>query len=1027
MIIGSHRRTIVWMFAVLLALSSADRSWGQGGDVTGPRSADDAAAPVGKDDANLPPPVVDDGIRRWTTDWSFEDIDVANLLSRLASIGIQIPIIADGDVTVGFAVGVPIAHVNDGQVYRLRGRLSSRRLQLENLLLEDFSADIVYDNGVLRLDRIRGRWTDAASDEEPGRFSGNGSLAILPRGKAVVRIHADDLTIGPLYDLITAANREDAGVPVTGTVTGDIDWAAPIDSLVDIATWTATSNLRVRKLKSGESMPLSINTGDLTVRDGIVAVPQLRVTSDADASVGFDGAAQVELVGRRRFEFQVRGNDVPMQALSMMAAQAGMVSQQAVAGKLDLDLRGNGQWASKSWSVRGRVGTPRLEVFRQNVGLIEHELMFDQQRFSLDPIHTDTPNAKMLIRRIAADYSFTDQGIEVSKLSAEVFGGRASGNVAVPFGDEGDWNADLVWEGIQPKINLAALLPFGVPKTWTSASALTSGAIQWNVPAAAIMQPARHRGTAKLSAADIRLGSGSIGQVDLAIQAGDGTIRLNGDGKLFGGAFSVETKSDVDANDDWSSWLRKVPVGQISIRSAKVDQLIPVLRPDDPRRYRGTVSAVANIHPSALAFDAAQTVDAAAAAGRNDTDNNIGDNNIGDGDRANLTLQMSASDLAVDGRTVSRGGKAELQIVDGVLVIRRASAAYGGGRLIASGRWPLGQEAAKSGRRTLQFTFSGVDAQTGLMLVAPSIADRVGGAVSGSLTVAGDQDYRIRGSITVRESSLFTVSAGSVNAGVNGSLSSDFGRWNLRLRSISGNLAGGEIRGEADLSSSTALSGTFDLDSRWSVRRVDFGTLIATTGTTTSLAHGRITGAMSVAGRRIRSVSDLNGNFTASLAQTQASAVPGLLKANQFLGALSLTNTQFDTGTLKGTIGRGAVQVEEFSLRADRVRVFAQGRIGIADWRMDLDAVIATGLLDGDSAKIAALAAQLAVEAFIPVGLIVEINRMFSNRTLFLGVTGPASDPQVRLKPIETIRQAAVRFLVREAMVLVSAGTRIAN
>ncbi len=942
------------------------------------------------------PKPVDAEPSRWNTNWTFDDIDVGKLFSRLEFIGIEIPIEADGDVSVGFAVGVPIATPGDAKLYRLRGRVSAKRLRVEELLLEDFTADVIYDDGVLKLRDVKGRWTDVAraSNDQQGDFVGGAELALVPRGDIHFDLKTRSLSLAPLYDVIVAAtNRADATV-IAGTLSGDIHFTSPLDTVKDPKTWNAKSDLTLSGFKVGDSLPLSVKTGPVIIDAGRLTVQDASMTSPLAPELLLNVAVQAELVDRGRFQFQLRGNDLPLAELSSYATTSSTSSTPAIAaGKLDIDASGQGELATMKWQINGRISSPELKLFGQNLGLIEHRIDFHDRSLTLAPLHPETSDAEMIVRDVVAEYQITDSAINVEKLNANIFGGALRGRVNVPREANGQYEFDLQWNDIHPVLNAARLLPFDRGGAEIKVSASTSGRVDWTVPARSWTRPDAHRGSVEIKLTDISVGKASVGEGEINLEANDETIKLTGDGKLFGGTFSVETTSSVQTDDTWSTLLRRIPSGSIKVDSAKLSQLAPLVRPDDGRRYAGAASAKVLLSPT----DAGQA-----------------DNQV--------VVEFGVDGLGINGRTLSRGIDGKVRLVGNSVIIDRASGVYAGGRIHANGRWSLG-----NGTRSVQVRFSGINASDAVLPVSETLAQRIAGDLSGIITVDGEQSYRIGGTIAARDSGLFSVATGSVHASVNGSFSSNLDRWQLKLASISGELAGGEIYGDANLSSSTGLADAFDLESRWNVRRVNFGRLISEAGVTTSLANGRITGSMSLDGKRIRGVADLTGRFAAELGQTDASAVPGLMKANRFLGAISLVETQFDRGEVNGTIGRGAFQINEFWLRSSQVRVFAEGRIGIADMRMDIDAVIATGLLELDNAKIIALAAQLAIESFIPIAAIVEINRLFSNRTVYFNVTGPASDPRLQLKPIETLRRGAARFLVREAMVLITTGTRVNN
>lgn len=938
---------------------------------------------VSAQDAPPAPAAKDPG---WTTNWSFNNVDIGQLFSRLEWIGIDVPIDAEGRVSVRLEVTVPTTNLSDARAYRLRGRIASAGLRIEAMDVQRFAANVTYDDGVFDLSDVQGRWSDARSaDDQGGSFAGSARLAVVPRGDAEIQLETDSLPIGPLYDLVLGLGSGTDPTPIRGRVTGTIDVTAPLDSITDVAGWNASANLNVANLQSGDSLPLAIATGPVTIQDGIVTAADVRVTSPDADDVRLAASAKIQLAGRQRFAIAVRGNDVPLGTLSQLVASQTGLSNLAD-GKLDIDLSGQGELASRTWNVTGRVASPSLSVMSQNLGLIEHRIEFDADHLALIPLSESSPSEAMRIETVRLEYAIGDDAIDFRNLSAGVFGGSLTGRASIPTGDAGTYDIDVAWNDVSPVIDLQPFLPAGVPASRMKLTAATSGSIDWNVPVGQLNVPASHTGTANISLEQLTLGDAAIAGGEVTLSAADASIRLAGQGNVLGGKFTIDTTSATQAGDDWSSWLKRFPIGTISVESVDLGQAAAVIVPRSPRRIRGKASASIVLTPD-------------------------------DEPGADVLVNFKLTSLAVDGRSLSRGIDGKIRLVDGVVLIDRASGAYGGGRIYATGRWRW-----DDGDKRVQLRFSGINAADGLMPISMAVADRVTGMVSGNLSIAGKTDLRLRGVVTARDSSLYSIATGTVDSGVTGRYNLENGRWNVKLGSIAGELAGGQIGGMAEISSVPGLSGAFNLESRFRVNRVDFGRLLGQSGVTTSLASGKVAGDLTLGGRRIRGVADLSGQFAAELSQTQASAIPGLLKANRFLGVVSLVGTRFERGKVVGRIGAGALQIQEFSLASDRVRVFADGRVGIADLRMDMDAVISTGSLEDDNARLLAFAAQLAIESALPITTLVEINRLVSNRTVHFDVTGPATNPNVKLDSAQTIREEAGRFLIREALVLAAGG-----
>ncbi len=956
----------------------------------------------GRDAAVAPQPPQQ---RYWTTNWSFQDVDVQNLLARLNSIGLEIPVDAEGDVSVAFTVSVPWTSLRDGKAYRFQGRIRSKRLRLEHLLLEDFDADVTYRDGVLNLADVQGRWTDnrqldpsvglpvADSDNDSGQataptggsFKGNASVEVLPRGDFQATLQADSLPIGPLHDLLLSVNKQADARAVGGIVSGDLQFRAPVDQLREVTRWTVDADLQIDDFGYDGAVPLSADTGRIRIRDGIIHLDEVHVTSSAAPDIRIDLAAQLELIDRRRFQFRIRANDAPLETFSEIAVPGGSLAR----GKLDLDAEGRGELGSGAsatpvWDISGRVGSPMLSVLGQPLGLLEHQFRFDQQQLEFVAIDTDTGAEReaMLLKQFSAQYRLEPDVLEMSDLSARLFGGTLRGDAVLARKPSGEHQFHLTWQDLQPVFRTGLWFPADVELT-----AITSGDVQWTVAADAMDRPASHRGVARLRVAELSIGEAKVGDVQMEVRAGGETIQLQGEGTLFGGGFRVETSSDVVGEDSWQTLLSRPPTLHVNAEAMDLGAVVRVLQPDARRRWDGKLSAKVDFLPDAAMPATFQP-----------------------------KLIVSASALTVDGQRLSRRFDAQLKLRGNEIAIERAHGTFAGGRFAADGRWSLG-----TGPGQVQVRISGIDASKALMFLSATAADRADGKVSGSFSVANGERLRIRGAITSRESYFFAVPTGDVNSGLVASVSRDLRRWEVRLPSIHGQLAGGRITGDAKLSSSSLRPGSMDLASHWKARKVDFGELLASVGSSSRIAHGRLTGSLSLGGQGIRSVDDLAGRFDAGLNATQASAVPGLLGADRYLGIITLGGTQFDEGYIQGVIGGGAANINEFWLRADRVRVWADGMVRLVDVRMDLDVVISTGSFGIGNANLLVFMSQLAIQSVLPVATLLEISRLLSNRTIHLDIRGPLSDPRTRIKPVETIREEAARFLLRELLVAATA------
>ena len=303
------------------------------------------------------------------------------------------------------------------------------------------------------------------------------------------------------------------------------------------------------------------------------------------------------------------------------------------------------------------------------------------------------------------------------------------------------------------------------------------------------------------------------------------------------------------------------------------------------------------------------------------------------------------------------------------------------------------------------------------------IANDYEGRVSATTTLAGYQEsIRVRGSCNGSKLMLYGLLLGKAHSSLVADANVARQSWSVQFPSVRSSQGGGQVEGELALASTRTGGRGVDLTSRWRTRRVDFSRLSKQIGKSTSLASGEITGDLTLSGKSIRGLDDLNGRFDFALGQTRGAAIPGLLGVSGLLGPVSLVNQTFDVGEVKGLIGRGAITVDEFWLGSDTALVQADGKVFLRSGRMDLNALIATGDYGDVAANFAEMTQQYAFRSVLPGSAILGISDLLLDRTLVVRVIGTLQDPIVRIQPVQTFREEAARFLLREGQRLILAG-----
>jgi translocation and assembly module TamB len=342
------------------------------------------------------------------------------------------------------------------------------------------------------------------------------------------------------------------------------------------------------------------------------------------------------------------------------------------------------------------------------------------------------------------------------------------------------------------------------------------------------------------------------------------------------------------------------------------------------------------------------------------------------------------------------------------LEMMNADAAIAGGSLTASGY------AFLDPRRRGMFRITIGNADVAQLLAPwPRPGAQIRGVIDAQVEgfFGGGRPVVVTGTVAMSRGRAGGIELDSVRVPLHGTIDPTSGRGTFELHGITGQIAHGRVTGDFDL----ALANGIGLNGRGKFAGIDLRTLLQESGNTSRLASGKITGKYTLGGRNIRSSNDLTGTLDATLRDTQAMSLPIFQRALPYLTGGVSGSTTFDDGTVRGSLARGVMRVDRFSLSSGSAQIFAQGNVTLAG-RLDLNVTVNTGQLNVPRRTLSLLASRILLVAAPPIGLLVNITQFLSNQVINLEVTGTVRSPTIRIRPLNLLGQEAAQFFLLQAL-----------
>ncbi len=371
------------------------------------------------------------------------------------------------------------------------------------------------------------------------------------------------------------------------------------------------------------------------------------------------------------------------------------------------------------------------------------------------------------------------------------------------------------------------------------------------------------------------------------------------------------------------------------------------------------------------------------------------------------TGTISLENVRWDGQEIASQATAQIALTPEEIAIRDIAATIGNGSV--RGQYTANRNT--DGNGSFRLTASRVNARR-LFAPWPNAAREVEGTIDADIRgQLGAARWNGTAVLTTQRARIAGVPLRVPRLPLDWTFAPESTRGRFQLRESSIEVARGRVTGRATVDWGRSVNVAAEarlasLDTRLLLKA-------ASRGPTT--ASGQLSGNLKLAGRNVRSFSDLDGRFTGELDDVQALRLPVLQSLQGYLDVQQLGSSRFDSSEVKLRLARGVIQVDRLAFANRGVQVLVEGQV-TPRGRLDLDVTAHVGQFEADPALQRLLsAAGLFALPTAPVAVLAEANRVLADRLIFLHVGGTVRRPTTRLRAAPMLQQEIVQFFLNQA------------
>jgi hypothetical protein len=898
-------------------------------------------------------------------DLNLQNVDLAQLVQKLK---LNLPYAVTGRLTFQVHASIPINTAGDLKAYRLRGTAKLPSFNVAGLAMTNVETKVRYAEGVLDLDNLKGEMPDPKDAKTMGKFTGDARVQVVPRGDLQATVKLDRVPLATLLSPLLGAKPQAAllgakqqAALITSILSGTVQGRAPLMNLSDPASWRGVANLTAPEAEI-YGVPLRNAVAGLVVDETRARLTSFKADLEGAA---LTGGGEMQLKGA--YPFKVEAHLGRGELTTLHRLPSAFRPPFELKGHTQLDGTATGTLTPFQIDTTGKLRATDLVV----------------EGFTMD--------------NLSFRWSRDKDDLKLDAIKADLYGGEVTGTARLPLTATAPGSGDLRIRNLDVKAMGKALPAFPV-----RLEGKVSGTVKGTLAAAEGERPRTWTSDVEVTAPQLKVQGIPAEKLKGTIESRSGKAVYNLQGETLGGTFTL--KGDLQTGKE----KNKKPAEEPPAAQDGPD-LLPVHAVEAARQP----AAAETLGQGRFELREAQLSRVWAAynitGGLSHLNGlfsivinyrHVGPNlaPVGNG-------SFSIVNIGWDDDILGDSLQGSVRLTPTAFQLYNVTGDMAGGLFL--GRFSFGLTATS--RSWFQMELQQVDASR-LFVPLPEVAPHIKGLVDWNLHGTIGREWDGSGGATLVRGKVYGMSITEWRIPMTFSFSPSQGTGELAVRDSEARLAGGRARYEGTLNWGNGLR----LDGRLLFYQVDMRSLLREEPKLAAYASGRVSGRIDLAGSEMRSLSDLTAFVQAKMTQGQALQLPVLRHITPYLrpGASSST---FQTGELKGRLARGIFRIENATLAGEFIKLLILGTINLAG-NLDLEVTAQTGLFVVNPTRAASLSSRIPLVGAIPRLLRFEANALLSAAVVHLNVTGTVQAPVIRLEPLVTLTEDAVRFFLGRAI-----------